>query len=148
MRKSWASGDRGLVWIGRLDQRGGSLILGLYLIAVGVFVWLDQQGYIDRYFWRNGWPWILVVIGVISLATARSASRVGDGVFLMLLGAWFMIVKSEWQGLTFRNGWPLILVAIGASVVAKALAGVFLPEKQPKRAVTGDTTGKEDDRHA
>lgn len=149
-RKSWAGGERGprLVWAWSLDRRGGSLILGLYLIALGVFMWLHQQGLIDRSFWREGWPWILVLIGIGTLATARSASRVGNGVFLTLFGAWFLIVNSEWHGLTWRNGWPLVLVTIGASIVAQGLAGMFLPEEQPKRAAVDDTTRKEDDRHA
>ena len=143
-RKGWADGERGLrpVWA-RSRDGGGSLILGLYLIALGVFIWLGQQGLIDRTFWRDGWPWILVVIGAGTLLSARSASRVSDGVFFVLLGVWFLIVESKWHGLTWRNSWPLILVAIGASVVAKALAGMFLPEKQPRRM--RETSRKEDD---
>jgi len=152
-RKSWAGDDRGprFVWAWRDrrgGRRGGSLILGLCLIALGVFIWLGQQGLNERGFWRDNWPWILITIGVVTLATARSASRVGTGVFWGLLGAWFLIVKSEWHGLTLRNGWPLVLVAIGASVMAQAVAGLFLPEEQPKRLAVDETNRKEDDRDA
>lgn len=149
-RKSWAGDERGphVVRAWAFDRRGGGLILGLYLIGLGVFMWLHQQGLISRGFWRDNWPWIPVVIGTITLATARSASRVGNGVFFGLLGAWFLIVKSEWHGLTWRNGWPLVLVAIGGSVVAQAVAGLFLPEEQPKGVAVDETNRKEDDRHA
>jgi hypothetical protein len=147
-RKTWSGDDRGLIWVARLDRRGGGLGMGLLLIGLGVFILLGQQGLLDRELLRAHWPWILVIVGFGTLLTARSSSRVGDGVFVALLGGWFLIMKSEWQGLTWRNGWPLVLVAIGASFVAKALAGVFLPEKQPRRVPADDTTGKEDDRHA
>jgi hypothetical protein len=146
-RRTWRRGRGGAVWGWELDRRGGSLVLGLYLMGLGVFMWLHQQGIIGRGFWREGWPWILVAVGAITLASARSASRVGNGVFLALLGGWFMVVKSHWHGLTIRNAWPLILVVIGVSVVMQALAGLFLPEEQPKKRVAVDeTSGEEDDR--
>lgn len=147
-RRRWGERSPHLVWGWKLDQKSGSLVLGLYLVVLGVFVWLGQQGLIERGFWRDHWPCILIAIGAGTLATARSASRVGNGVFFALVGVWFLILKSEWHGLTWRTGWPLILVAIGISVLAQGLAGLFLPEEQPKRLPSGEARGKEGDPHA
>lgn len=149
VRKGWADGDGPrFVWAWRLDRRRGNFLLGVYLVALGVFLLLLQQGIIDRYFWREGWPWILIVIGSATLLAARTASTVGNGVFTGLLGVWFLIVTTEWRGLTWRNGWPLVLVVIGASIVTQGLAGLFLPEQQPKHRASGSERGKEGDRDA
>ena len=140
-RTHWARGRgggpvvRGLFIAGR----SGSVAFGLILITLGVVLWLQQQGLITRGFWQHGWPWLIVLLAFIQIATARSASRLGDGVSFALLGVWLVIVASHWHGLTWRNSWPLSMAAIGAGIVTHAIAGLFLPESQCK--IVGD--GKE-----
>ncbi len=134
-----ARGPR-LAWGLVLAGRSGNIAFGLILIATGVVLWLTQQGLIASSFWRHGWPWIIVLLAVIQLATARSAHRLGDGVTFGLLGVWLLMVESHWRGLTWENSWPLSLAAIGAGMVARAFASLFLPE----RPLVQIGTGKED----
>lgn len=115
---------RGLVIAGR----NGSLAFGLILITVGVALWLEQQNLIPEGFWRNGWPWIIVLLASIQIVTARTANRFGDGVSFTLLGLWLVAVQSHWHGLTWRNSWPLSLAAMGSGIVAHAIAGLFMPD--------------------
>jgi hypothetical protein len=110
--------------------RSGSVGFGLILIALGVVLWLEQQGLIPDGFWRHGWPWLIVLLAMIQIATARSASRLGDGVSFALLGGWLLMVESHWHGLTWRNSWPLALAAMGVGIVTHAIAGLFMPDVQ------------------
>ena len=110
--------------------RSGNVGFGLILITVGVVLWLQQQGLITHGFWRHGWPWFVVLLAAIQIATARSASRLGDGVSFALFGVWLLMVESHWHGLTWRNSWPLALAAMGVGIVTHAIAGLFLPESQ------------------
>jgi hypothetical protein len=114
--------------------RSGNVGFGLILITVGVVLWLQQQGLIPDGFWRHGWPWFIVMLAVIQIATARSASRLGDGVSFALLGGWVLMVESHWHGLTWGNSWPLALAAMGVGIVTHAIAGLFLPESQGRFA--------------
>jgi hypothetical protein len=112
--------------------RSGNLGFGLILISLGVVLWLEQQGLITGDFWRHGWPWLIVLLAFIQITTARSASRLGDGVSFALIGVWMLMVESNWHGLTWRNSWPLSLAAIGAGIVVHAIARLFLPESQAR----------------
>jgi cell wall-active antibiotic response 4TMS protein YvqF len=115
-----------------VEGRSGNFSFGLILIAIGVVLTLQQQGFITRGFWREGWPWIIVFLAVVQLVTARSASRIGDAVSFGLLGGWLLVVQSHWHGLTWRNSWPLALAAMGAGIVAHAIAGLFMRESRAR----------------
>ena len=125
-RRGGGPGARGLFLAGR----SGSVAFGLILISLGVVLWLQQQGVITSGFWRHGWPWLIVLLACIQIVTARSASRLGDGVSFALLGVWMVMVESRWHGLTWRNSWPLSLAAIGSGIVAQAIARLFLPDSR------------------
>ena len=68
---------------------------------------LGQQGIIAHGFWRHGWPWIIVILAAVQIATAGSAQRLADGVVFGLIGVWLVLVVSHWHGLTYSNSWPL-----------------------------------------
>jgi hypothetical protein len=117
-----------LIWGLHLRGRSGRFATGLILIGLGVVALLGQQGIIPHEFWRHGWPWIVVALAAVQLATAKTVGRLGDGVFFGLIGVWLVLVEAHWRGFTYANSWPLTLVAVGASYVVKAVAGSFLPE--------------------
>ncbi|HOK23039.1 MAG TPA: DUF5668 domain-containing protein [Candidatus Hydrothermia bacterium] len=39
---------------------------GILLIAIGVIIWLNNTG-IWKWSWGRDWPWILILIGIISI---------------------------------------------------------------------------------
>jgi len=121
-------GETRLLWGLELSGRSGRFALGVFLIALGTLALLGQQGIIAHGFWRHGWPWIIVILAAVQIATAGSAQRLADGVVFGLIGVWLVLVVSHWHGLTYSNSWPLTLVAVGAGHVVKALASSFLPE--------------------
>jgi hypothetical protein len=121
-------GDARVMWGLQLSGRSGRFAMGVILIALGTLALLAQQGIIAHEFWRHGWPWIIIFIASVQVATARSAQRLADGVCFGLIGVWLLLVETHWRGLTYSNSWPLTLVAVGTAHVVKALAGSFLPE--------------------
>ena len=125
--------DTRLMWGLQLSGRSGSFAMGVILIALGIVALLGQQGIIAHEFWRHGWPWIVVILAAVQIATAGTVGRLADGVCFGLIGVWLVLVESHWHGLTYANSWPLTLVAAGAGHVVKALAGSFLPEGTPAR---------------
>ena len=143
IRRGLRRGGTDHIWGIVLEGRRGGLAFGLILVGIGVVLLLEQQGLIAKGFWLYSWPWFLIIPSAVQLATARTASRVGSAVLFGLFGCWFIMVQSHWHGLAWANSWPLNLVAIGASIVAQAVAGVFLPEKLPRRAVIDDASAEE-----
>src|SRR3989442_5072051 len=121
-------GETRLLWGLQLSGRSGRFAMGVFLIALGTLALLGQQGIIAHGFWRHGWPWIIVILAAVQIATAWSAQRLADGVCFGLIGVWLVLVESHWHGLTYSNSWTLTLVAVGAGHVVNALASSFLPE--------------------
>ncbi len=39
----------------------------IFLILIGLFIWLLNLGVFSFWKWGRDWPWIIIIIGVISL---------------------------------------------------------------------------------
>src|SRR5262245_27440046 len=115
-----------------VEGRSGNIGLGIVLVAIGVVLTLQQQGLITRGFWREGWPWIVIFFALVQIVTARTASRIGDGVSFALIGVWLLLVQTHWHGLTWRNSWPLALAAAGTGMIVHAIASLFMRRSQAK----------------
>lgn len=102
---------------------------GLILLVLGGMFLLSNLGLVSRGMIKQWWVVFPIVFGIGRLVSARSAKAVSEGVFLMLIGVWFLIAVTEWMGLTWRSSWPLALIAVGASTLAEAIASAFLPKR-------------------
>ena len=120
-----------------VEGRSGNFGFGVVLIAIGVVLTLQQQGFITRGFWREGWPWIIIFFATVQLITARTASKIGDGVSFALIGVWLLLVQMHWNGLTWRNSWPLALAAAGTGMVVHAIASLFMRGPRAKALEDG-----------
>lgn len=118
---------------GRDETREDGVVWGLILVATGVVFLLAQFDVLPFDFWRDGWPFIVIAIGVAQLVAARSPRSIGSGVTMMLIGGWFLIAQTEWRGLGWRETWPLALVAVGAGMVARSIAMPFFRKKEEDR---------------
>jgi len=107
----------------------GSLTTGIVLLALGVFFLLRELGVVAGSIFVSGWWALLVVVlGLAKLVRSRRASDVGEGVSLALIGAWLYMAHTHTQGFTYGSTWPLALFAVGAGIVARAIAGHWLPD--------------------
>jgi hypothetical protein len=111
------------------DKVSEDLGWGFILIALGVYFLLVQLDVVPPGWTRGWWAWFVVGAGVVTLATARSAKRVGEGVTTVLIGLWLWVAASRSFGLNWGTSWPLALLAIGGGMLARTLAGLFLPDQ-------------------
>ncbi len=126
----------------KVEGRGGTqatnVFLGVCFILGGVLLLLNQLDVLPVNLWHDGWPYLVMIVGVGTVVTAASAERVGSGVMFIGFALWWLAAVNHWHGLTWRTSWPLGLVAMGAGTLAHAIAAWFLPEKIHKRAVIGE----------
>ncbi len=101
----------------------GRLFFGLALVALGLFLLLDQLAVIDIHFPWEWWPLILIALGVSRLLEPRDRRHRQGGVWLIIIGTWLILNFNHYFGLYWDNSWPLILVAAGGILVWRALAG-------------------------
>jgi hypothetical protein len=99
------------------------IVIGSFLLLAGGSLLLENFGLIDiGPLWRF-WPLILIGLGIAKISDAASRREQGAGVWLLLLGLWFMVSIFQIGGLTFGDTWPAILIALGASMIWKSLPG-------------------------
>ena len=101
-------------------QRGtGTLLAGLILITLGVLFLLDNMHMLAfRWVFRDWWPMLLILIGVVQLLT-RGMRRLVWPLVLITLGVLFQGEILYWW--RFHELWPVILIAIGAGILVKRL---------------------------
>ena len=98
---------------------GPRLVIGLFVIVLGLLWTLDNLGYREiGDIWR-WWPVVLVVIGLQRALQSRG-SRLGGGV-IAGIGIVLLFDQLEWFDFDLSELWPLVLVLIGGSMVWGAL---------------------------
>ncbi len=90
------------------------VFLGAGLVVIGGGFLLDQMGVVDfGPILATWWPLILILIGVIQLAT-RSVPALA-GIFVVVLGVLFQVDRLEILEINIGQLiWPLILISAGA----------------------------------
>src|SRR5271154_3690267 len=95
------------------------LILGVFILLVGIALALDRLGVIQAHHMMRFWPAVLILFGLTILQKGRSRGAV-TGALLIIVGGWLLlntlgIVSLQlWEFL-----WPLILVVIGARIILR-----------------------------
>jgi len=97
---------------------------GLAFIIVGVLFLLDRTGQIDfgeivsRY-----WPAVFILIG-ISILVGNDFKNTGPGLFFIIFGAFFLLMKLEvFHHDLWRYFWPLAVIALGLWILVKPARG-------------------------
>ena len=97
------------------------LILGLFLILLGLGKLLDNLGFLRDIDVGDYWPLLLVAVGIGRLVS-------GDllrGLFVTALGVVFLLPTLV-PSITWRDlfdQWPLFVIAVGAMLVLRSLLG-------------------------
>lgn len=105
------------------EDRWGGVVGGLVLLGLGVALLLAQFDLVARRLW-SAWPLILIVLGVLKFAAARSWGRRKTGIVLVGIGFWIWASQDGWGGLTWRASWPLLLILFGGLAVVEAAFGL------------------------
>lgn len=110
------------------------IVLGLALVALGIMLLLEFQGFFEfGEIWQY-WPLVLVILGFAKFVQASTREDQGTGIWLVLIGAWLLVSLQHYWDLYFRDTWPAVFVAIGLSMLWKALPPMSKRES-PKEVV-------------
>jgi predicted membrane protein len=87
--------------------------LALALIVMGVLIFLDRMG--TGYGLREGWPWMMVALGVGGLFHNRKslAAWITTVIGFLILGAKYYSIHLSIPGIIRRYFLPILLIVIG-----------------------------------
>jgi hypothetical protein len=104
-------------------RNSARIVMGLVVIAVGVLFTLDKLGYVRAGDFSEYWPVILIAIGLARIVQPRGTHGRGFGVFLLVLGSWFLLSNLDVVEYRVWDYWPVLLVLFGAMMIWRAIAG-------------------------
>lgn len=92
----------------------GRIFWGLLLIVLGVLFLLDQMHRLDfGDLIGHYWPVVFILIG-ISILLSNNFKNVGSGVFFILFGAFFLLVRMRiFDQTLWHFVWPLAIIGVG-----------------------------------
>ena len=100
------------------------LLLGLFIIGVGVLFTLDNLGIAQAHDYLRYWPAGLVALGLLKLYDARDGRGGAAGGFIITLaGMWLLLEATVDIRISFHEMWPMLLVFLGAYLVWRGVAG-------------------------
>lgn len=101
----------------------GQIILGGFVIAIGVLFLLDNLDILDFHHAIGFWPVVFVVMGVLKLRDSTSTSGKLIGAALIGVGIMMTLKRLGFLYVSWHTMWPLMLIALGGAVVLKAVTG-------------------------
>jgi predicted membrane protein len=97
----------------------GRIFWGLMLIILGVLFLLDQLGEIDfGEIVSVYWPVIFIVIG-LSILIGSGFRGAGSGLFFILFGAFFLLMRLEILHRSLWHYWPVFIIAAGLWILLR-----------------------------
>lgn len=97
------------------SRKNGQLFAGVILVGLGLILALERFSELHIYGLYRLWPLIVIGLGIARLLGAESTKQRSSGLFLLFLGAWFMINTLRLFGLDWGESWPLLLILLGIS---------------------------------
>jgi predicted membrane protein len=101
----------------------GQLILGISIAVIGVLFTLDNLHILRARDFLQFWPVVLIAIGVVHVAQARTASGVTGGAIWIFVGVVLLGNRLGFLHVRIWNYWPLLLVLVGGRIVMQAISG-------------------------
>lgn len=103
----------------RKQSGHGRIFWGLILIGLGVLFLLDQLGELDfGEIISQYWPVIFIILG-LSILIGNGFRNAGSGVFFILFGAFFLLMRLHILHRALWHYWPVFIIAAGLWVLLK-----------------------------
>ena len=114
----------------------GRIFWGLLLIVLGVLFLLDQMHRLDfGDLVGHYWPVVFILIG-ISILLSNNFKNVGSGVFFILFGAFFLLVRMRiFDRTVWHFVWPLAIIGVGLWILIRP---AWHPDKKQLSEMTAD----------
>jgi predicted membrane protein len=96
------------------------MIIGLFVIGIGMLFLLDNLGWLDLDLRIHIFPTILIAAGILKVLQTRTQSGVVVGGGLIAVGALLMLKEMGYLAIDWRNLWPVFMIAAGVAVVIKS----------------------------
>jgi predicted membrane protein len=96
------------------------MIIGLFVIGVGMLFLLDNLGWLDLDLRIHIFPTILIAAGILKVLQTRTQSGVMVGGGLIAAGCVLMLKAMGYLDIDWRNLWPVFMIAAGVAVVIKS----------------------------
>ena len=129
----------------RRNSASGKLVLGIYLMAIGVLLLASNFGFEVPHGVWNYWPFLLIAGGGARLAFGGDREAWGEGFWLLLSGLYCWISVWNVWGLSWGTAWPIFVIAGGLSLVFRGRLDVG-GDCGPQRS--DDTLNLENDKEA
>ncbi len=96
------------------------IFFGLFLIVIGTLFLLEKLGYLNfRQIVATYWPAMLILLGV-SIYIGRGFRSSSEAAFLILTGAFFLLLKLHiFQKHFWQYLWPALLIVIGIWIILR-----------------------------
>jgi predicted membrane protein len=101
----------------------GQLVLGIAIAIVGVLFTLDNLHILRARDFLQFWPVVLIAIGLVHVAQARTASGVTGAAIWIFVGVALLGNRLGFLHVRIWNYWPLLLVLVGGRIVMQAISG-------------------------
>jgi len=123
------------------DSRNGNVVIGIMLVAIGMWVALARSGALPWDGQVTLWPLILCGIGLARfLQTPPGTPR--QGLLFLAAGAWLFAGQARWFSL--GETWPLMVIAFGLIIAfnsgrrPREAAAEAAPDAAANPAASGD----------
>jgi predicted membrane protein len=93
------------------------LVLGLFIIALGVLYTLENLGLVYAHDILRFWPILIAFYGISKIIQSQTMGQKAWGVFWTIVGSFWFLDRLDVLYFNIWDLWPLILVGIGASLI-------------------------------
>ena len=100
----------------------GQLILGVVIASAGLLFTLGNLHILRARDYLHYWPVVLVAIGLVHIAQAKTTSGMVGGGIWILVGATLLGNRLGLLDVNIWSYWPLVLVVVGGRIVWQTLS--------------------------
>ncbi|GGY66351.1 hypothetical protein GCM10011613_07850 [Cellvibrio zantedeschiae] len=100
----------------QLNQR---IILGGFIIALGILALVDRLGIFSIGSIFQFWPTVFVVVGLLKIAASKSRSSIATGSIFIAIGVVMQLNNLGIIHFSWHDWWPVILIGVGISIIFK-----------------------------
>ena len=109
-----------------VNRQLGRLVVGAFIVVVGLFALLDNLNLFDARLVQPFWPLIFVALGALRLAQWGDPRSTVFSVGMMAVGGAMTLNNLGVIHFHVRDWWPALLILVGASVIWRG----FRPESE------------------